>query len=146
MLSLEHDMWPALYLPNRERDTQLPPARPTIRNHALSSVSVGTLCRAMSIETNNHVDWFMQWWDYGDVDAFFSQPRVSSNRRDTLAPSPGLISGEQLVSCLELHGLLGEVHKVGPLHCQVAPVETSTCKRGAAGGTENRVGVGFVER
>ena len=106
MLSLEHDMWPALYLPNRERDTQLPPARPTIRNHALSSVSVGTLCRAMSIETNNHVDWFMQWWDYGDVDAFFLNPGFSSNRRDTLAPSPGLISGEQLVSCLELHGLL----------------------------------------
>ena len=107
MLSLEHAVGPALYLPNQEPDTQLQlPPRPTIRNHELSSVSVGSLCRAMSIETNNYVDWFMQWWDYGDVDAFFLNAGFSSNRRDTRTPSPGLISEEQLASCLELHGLL----------------------------------------
>ena len=61
MLSLAHDTGPALYLPNRERDMQLPSSRATIRNHELSSVSVGSLCRSMSIETNACVDWFMQW-------------------------------------------------------------------------------------
>ena len=107
-LSLEHNAGPALYLPSRERDTQnaAPPPRPTIRNHELSSVSVDSLCRAMSIETNTYVDWFMQWWDYGDIDAFFLNAGFSSYRRDTRAPSPVLISEEQLVRCLELHGLL----------------------------------------
>ena len=107
MLSLEHNVGPALYLPDGESDMQPQrPLRPTICNQELSSVSVGSLCRAMSVETNNYVDWFMQWWDYGDVDAFFLNAGFSSARRDTSAPSPRLVSEEQLVRCLGLHGLL----------------------------------------
>ena len=111
-LSLEHDIGPALYLPNRERDMQLAPPRATIRHHELSSVSVGSLCRSMSIEINSCVDWFMQWWDYGDVDAFFLNAGFSSGRKNTRNPSPTLISEEQLVSCLELHGLLEKYTKL----------------------------------
>ena len=47
----------------------LPPC--SLVNSELSSVSVEGFCRAMSLETNNHVDWFMQWEDYGDLQAFF---------------------------------------------------------------------------
>ena len=112
MLSLEHDSGPALYLPNREREEQLPSPHATIRNRELSSVSLGSLCRSMSIETNNCVDWFMQWWDYGDVDAFFLNAGFSSSRRDTRTGSPALISTEQLVSCLQLHGLLMKYTKL----------------------------------
>ena len=107
MLSLEHDVGPALYSPDGETDRQLQiPARPSIRNPELSSVSVISLCRAMSVETNNYVDWFMHWWDYGDVDAFFINLGNLCLRRDMSNPPPGLVSEEQLGRCLELHGLL----------------------------------------
>lgn len=105
MLSLEHDSGPALFSPYSERDSLFPP-RPRIRNRKLSSLSVVGLCRSMSLEVNSCVDWFMQWWDYGDVDAFFLNAGFSRGHNDTRNPSPKLISEEQLVNCLELHGLL----------------------------------------
>ena len=107
ILFLEHDSGPALYLPSQEREMQVP-LRAKIRHQQLSLVSVGSICRSISIEANSYVDWFMQWWDYGDVDAFFLNAGFSSVRRDTRNPSPQLISEEQLVNCLELHGLLEE--------------------------------------
>ena len=61
MLSLEHDVGPALYSPDGEKATfpELPP-RPAIRNPELLSVSMDGLCRAMSVEINGYVDWFRQ--------------------------------------------------------------------------------------
>ena len=107
MLSLEHDVGPVLYSPDSEptRFPELPP-RPSIRNPELSSVSVGSLCRTISLETNNYVDWFRQWWDYGDVDAFFLSAGSSSSRRDISNSSPGLVSEKQLARCLKVHGQL----------------------------------------
>ena len=107
VLSLEHDAGPALYSPDGEvtRFPELPP-RPAIRNPELSSVSMDGLCRAMSVETNSYVDWFRQWWDYGDVDAFFLNPGFSHGSRDISNSTPILVSEEQLERCLELHGLL----------------------------------------
>ncbi len=113
MLSLEHDVGPALYSPDGETARfPEPPFRPAIRNPELSSVSMDSLCRAMSVETNNYVDWFRQWWDYRDVDAFFLNPGTSSSRRDTKSPSIGLVSEEQLGTCLEVHELLGKYNRL----------------------------------
>ena len=107
ILSLEHAVGPALYSPEGEVSgfPELPP-RPSMLNPALSSVSIDGLCRAMSVETNNYVDWFRQWWDYGDIDAFFPNPGVSYTNRDISNSSPSLVSEEQLERCLKLHGLL----------------------------------------
>ena len=107
ILSLEHDVGPALYSPGDEITSfpELTP-RPAIRNPKLSSVSLDGLCRAMSVETNNYVDWFRQWWDYGDVDAFFLNPGFSHSSRDISNSSSSLVSEEQLERCLELHGFL----------------------------------------
>ena len=107
ILSLEHDVGPALYSPDGEISSfpELPP-RPAIRNPELSSVSMDGLCRAMSVKTNGYVDWFRQWWDYGDVDAFFLNPGISYTSRDISNSPPSLVSEEQLERCLELHGLL----------------------------------------
>ena len=107
MLSLEHEVGPALYSPDGNTDGHLqPPPRPSIRNMELSTVSVDGLCRALSIGTNNYVDWFRQWWDYGDVDAFFLNPGHSCGLRETHGPSPGLVTGNQLAKCLEVHQML----------------------------------------
>ena len=107
ILSLEHDVGPALYFPDGEIASfpELPP-RPEVRNPELSSVSMDGLCRAMSVKTNGCVDWFRQWWDYGDVDAFFLNPGSSHSSRDVSNSPPSLVSEEQLERCLNLHGLL----------------------------------------
>ena len=107
ILSLEHDLGPALYFPDGEIASfpELLP-RPAIRNPELSSVSIDGLCRAMSVETNGCVDWFREWWDYGDVDAFFLNPGFSHTSRDISNSPPSLVSEQQLERCLELHGLL----------------------------------------
>ena len=107
ILPLEHDVGPVLYTPDSKTSgfPELPP-RPTVRNPELSSVSVDGLCRTMSVETNGYVDWFRQWWDYGDVDAFFLNPGFSHSSRDISSSPPSLVSEEQLERCLELHGLL----------------------------------------
>ena len=109
ILSLEHDVGPALYSPDGET-TSFPelPTRPAIRNPELSSVSMDGLCRAMSIQTNSYVDWFRQWWDYGEVDAFFLNPGFSYSSRDISNSSPSPVSEQQLKRCLELHELLDE--------------------------------------
>ena len=107
MLSLEHEVGPALYSPDGDVSSfpELP-LRPAIRNAELSSVTMDGLCRAMSVETNTYVDWFRQWWDYGDVDAFFLKPGFSCTRRDISDSPSSLVSEQQLERCLELHGLL----------------------------------------
>ena len=107
ILSLEHETGPVLYSPEDEpmRFPHFPPS-PEVCNHELSSVSLGGLCRALSVEINGHVDWFRQWWDYGDVDAFFLNPGHSHSWRDTSDSSPILVSGENLERALELHALL----------------------------------------
>ena len=47
--------------------------------------------------------WISQWWDYGDVEAFFLNPGFSSQRKETTAPSLILISEEDSRRCLEIH-------------------------------------------
>ena len=107
MLSLEHEVGPALYFPGGETDSPLKlPPRPSIRNQELSSLSPGSLCRAMSVEANNYVDWFRQWWDYGDVDAFFLNPGHSCSFRDISNSPPSPVSAAQLKNCLEVHQML----------------------------------------
>ena len=104
---LSNTMWDRRCTPRMVKPLgSLSSRRAAIRNPELSSVSMDGLCRAMSVETNSYVDWFRQWWDYGDVDAFFLNSGFSNTSRDISNSPPGLVSEEQLGKCLELHGLL----------------------------------------
>ena len=107
ILSLEHEVGPALYS-LESKITSFPELAPSpaIRNPELSEVSMNGLCRAMSVQVNSYVGWFRQWWDYGDVDAFFLNPGHSHAWRDISNSSPSLVSQEQMARCLELHKLL----------------------------------------
>ena len=64
------------------------------------------LCRAMSVEINGYVDWFGQWWEYSDADAFLLNSGHSHSWRDTSGLSPILVTVEHLERSLELNGLL----------------------------------------
>ena len=103
MLSLEHEVGPALYCPGAEKK-EFPERfpRPWIRNPELSQVSAVGLCRAMSLEIDNNVDWFRSWWDYGDIDAFFLSPGHGASLQETSSGSPRSISDEELTRSLEI--------------------------------------------
>ena len=103
MLSLEHEVGPALYSPDGEEHVfpeHFP--RPEIRHPDLSQVSVAGLCRAMSLEIDSNVDWFRSWWDYGHIDAFFLNPGHGASLQETSTGSPRPVSDEQLARSLEI--------------------------------------------
>lgn len=108
ILFLEHYQGPVLYSPDDGPSSfpEFPPPDPEVRNPELASVSVDGLCRALSIEANACVDWFRQWWDYGDVDAFRLNPGSSHTSKEASDVAPSLVTEQQLENCLELHGLL----------------------------------------
>ena len=107
MLSLEYETVPALYDPEVVRGN--PPmafntASPV--NPELADVSPGSFCRAISLATNNQVDWFIRWNDYGDVEAFFLNPGFSSQHNEAAHSSIVSVSEEQVRGCLHTLGLL----------------------------------------
>ena len=107
MLSLECYAHPGLYDPevvcgNPPLSSKLP--KPS--NPELTTVSFNSFCQAISLETNNQVDWFIQWYDYGDVEAFFLNRGFSSQRKDACNSSIISVSEEQVRSCLDTLALL----------------------------------------
>ena len=103
MLSLEHEVGPALYVPDAE-EKKFPEEfpRPRIRNPELSQMSVAGLCRAMSLEIDNNVDWFRGWSDYGDIDAFFLNPGHGASLQETSSGSPPSVSDGEFTRSLEI--------------------------------------------
>ena len=108
MLSLEFEITSPLplYDPKVVRE-QFPPDPHSI-NRMHPNISLSSFCRAMSLVANNYVDWFINWEDYGDVEAFFLGSGFSSQRREATAPSPATISEEDMGMCLEIHAFLDE--------------------------------------
>ena len=113
MLLFEHHIGPVLYTPDDKIDKGIQLLqRPSVHNKELSSISIESLCRALSLETNNPIEWFMQWWDYGIVDSFFLNPGHSSIRREIGNLSSCSVSEEQLGRSLEIHEWLGRFNKL----------------------------------
>lgn len=113
MLGIEYEIASPLYDPEtfRENPLQAGP-RPTLVNPELSSVSVEAFCRAMSLQANNHVDWFLQWSDYGDTEAFFLNPGFSSARKEAPNTPAVLVSRDDVRECLDTHAHLEAFSKL----------------------------------
>ena len=113
MLCIEYETDPALYDPDTARNTpSMTPRRPNLVNPELASVSLESFCRSMSLVADNHVDWFIQWDDYGDIEAFFLGSGFSSRRKDTTNPPAVLVSDRDVRSCLGTHADLEAFSKL----------------------------------
>ena len=107
MLSFEYETVPALYDPEVVRGNPPVASKPASPvNPELAVVSFDSFCRAISLATNNQVDWFIHWNDYGDVEAFFLNPGFSSQRKDATNSYILTVSEEQVRGCLHTLGLL----------------------------------------
>ena len=113
MLATEYATEPGLYDPDTYEESFPPvPARRDLVNPQLASVSVETFCRAMALAADSQVDWFIQWEDYGDIEAFFVSPGFSCVRKEATDTSTVLVTGEHLRECLEIHGRLDAFRKL----------------------------------
>ena len=113
MLSIEYRTDPALYDPSTAREeSSLANPRRDLVNPVLASVTLDTFCRAMSLVADNHVDWFIAWEDFGDIEAFLLSPGFSSNRKETTHPQPVVVSDRDLQACLQIHGHLDAFTKL----------------------------------
>ena len=91
MLSVDCEVSSTLYLPtdeeirgasSRQRSFKL--ARDSIPN-----LSFDSFCESMSLAGNGHVDWFVQWQDYGDLEGFaLAQSSVSYKHRSGFHHGP----------------------------------------------------------
>ncbi len=106
MLSLEYETVPAFYDPEVVRGNPPVPSAAGPLNPELATVSFDSFCRAVSLETNNQVDWFIHWNDYGDVEAFFLNPGFSSQRKDASNSPIVSVSEDQVRRCLRTLALL----------------------------------------
>lgn len=78
-------------------------------NPALEFITSNSFCRAMSLETNQFVDWSRQWGDYGEVEAFFLQGNTGGMHKDLRAPrNPRIVSESDVRDALSIHEQLRE--------------------------------------
>ena len=107
MLSIEFETLPALYDPEVvQGNPPLPSSPPSPLNPDLSTVSFESFCRAISLTTNNHIDWFIHWNDYGDVEAFFLNPGFSSQRNEASNSPVVSVTEDDVRACLHTHYML----------------------------------------
>ena len=114
LLAIEYETVSGLYEPKVVRE-RFPPDPVTYRlvNAELSSVSIESFCRAISLETNNQVDWFIGWDDFGDVEAFFLNPGFGSQRKEASNSSIVSVTENEVRQCLRTHELLHEFNALG---------------------------------
>lgn len=107
MLATEYATERGLYDPDTFNESFPPaPRRLELINPQLASLSVDSFCRAMSLAADNQVDWFIQWEDYGDIEAFFLNPGFSCARKEAPNTPTVLVSSAHLGECLDIHARL----------------------------------------
>lgn len=113
MLCIDYLTVPALYNPDShgQISSNLRRRRDLI-NPALAAVSLESFCRSMSLIADNHVDWFIAWDDYADIEAFFLGSSFGSNRKQAANSSPVLVSEQDVRACLDLHAQLAGFTKL----------------------------------
>ena len=112
MLCIDYDTDAALYNPDKFAESSRSVPRRDLVNPELASLSPESFCRSMSLIADNHVDWFMQWEDYGDLEAFFLGSVFGSGRNETTNPSPVIVSEEDVRACLDIHDDLAAYPKL----------------------------------
>ncbi|MCY3542139.1 MAG: hypothetical protein OXH31_09590, partial [Gammaproteobacteria bacterium] len=107
MLTLEYEVQPALYDPNiQEKTVREDCLKRTVANSNLSNISLDSFARALALEINNQVDWFICWEDYGDVEALFLNPGFSSQRKEVINYSSVTVAIDDVRRTFETHSKL----------------------------------------
>ena len=108
IFTVEYETIPGFYNPETFRRS-FPPVTPrTFVNPALKRLTLSRFCQALSLEVNNYVDWFEQWNDHADVEAFSLQPNYSRIERDVRSRSTVDVTAEQILACVDMDARVNE--------------------------------------
>ena len=90
VVSIDCEMFPALYRPDEDEVGQLSSRRGEFRmaSGQMPNLSLDSFCESVSLASNSCVDWFLQWRDFGSLEAFSEMPsgvsyKVRSGARRT---------------------------------------------------------------
>ena len=74
LLSLDHEQKPALCRPERiDKSATLTPVCSTVvAANRIPNLTIETFCESMALACGEHVDWRVNWVDYGELEAFSS--------------------------------------------------------------------------
>ena len=109
LLAIEYQTVSGLHDPEVVRE-RFPPDPVTYRlvNAELSSVSIESFCRAISLQTNNQVDWFIGWNDYGDGGGLLPQSGIWLSAEGGEQLTIVSVTENEVRQCLRTHRLLHE--------------------------------------
>ncbi len=82
VMSIDCEMSPALYLPDENEVGKISDRSGTFRlaSGRVPDLSMGSFCESMSLACNRYVDWFLEWRDFGDLQAFSNMLSGASHK------------------------------------------------------------------
>ena len=104
VMSIDCEMSPSLYLPDEDELGQISYRKGefTMASSQIPNLTLENFCESMSLACNGHVDWFIQWRDFGLLEAFSSM--LGGFTHKPLSGSHGTkISQVNLCDSLKIH-------------------------------------------
>ena len=97
VMSINCEMCPVLYLPEDDESGEMlePRGKFVLASGRIPNLSGNSFCESISLASNGYVDWFLQWRDFGSLEAFTDNPsgtshKVRSGARGTKVSQVGL--------------------------------------------------------
>ena len=75
VMSIDYEMSPALFLPDNDEVGHMSDRTGEFRlaGGQIPNLSINTFCDSMSLACNGPIDWFLEWNELGDLEAFYSR-------------------------------------------------------------------------
>ena len=104
VMSIDCEMSPAFYLPAENEAGQLISRRGEFKmvSGRVPKLTLENFCESVSMAANGHIDWFLQWTEYGPLGAFTGMPSGVTHKARS-GTHKTKISQADLNEALEIH-------------------------------------------
>lgn len=104
VMSVDCEMSPALYCPDEDdfRGISSHRGEHSMVSGQIPNFSLDSFCESVSLAANGYIDWFIQWSDFGELDAFNDLPSSVSTKHRSGAHGTK-ISQAHLDGALKIH-------------------------------------------
>jgi len=104
VMSIDCEMSPALYLPARDEAGRLSSPKREFKflSGRVPNLSLEGFCESVSLAAKGCIDWFVQWREFGPIEAFTDMPSGVTSKVRMWARGTK-VSESDLVAALEIH-------------------------------------------
>ena len=105
IMSIDCEMSPAFYRPAKDEIGQLSSRKGEYKmvSGRVPELSLENFCESVSVAANGHIDWFLQWTEYGPLGAFTGMPSGVTHKARSVTHMTKKISQADLNEALEIH-------------------------------------------